>query len=230
MLYKRFPFIAATNLFIGRKIHAIKVKQSEKSVRDSFINKTNLYANVGSGGAGLANNWINIDYNQYENINCVFDCRKDIPFADNTVKGVYTEHFFEHLDYTKEVPYFLRNCYRVLQKNGVLRIIVPDAEKYLSGYCSDGWDELKKTRPLDDDLNDTLMGGKYRTKMQLINEVFRQSGEHKYAWDFETMQLSLADAGFTKIYKMSYGKSHDKKLEIDQLVRHPESLYVEAIK
>jgi hypothetical protein len=44
------------------------------------------------------------------------------------------------------------------------------------------------------------------------------------------MKLSLSDAGFTKIYKMSYGKSHDKKLEIDQLVRQPESLYVEAIK
>ncbi len=154
-LYKIFPFIPVTNLFIGRKIHAIKVKLNEKNIRNSFAGKTNLYANAGCGGAGLPDNWINIDYSQYENVNCVFDCRKDLPFADNTVKGVYTEHFFEHLDYTSEVPFFLKNCYRVLQENGVLRIIVPDAEKYLSGYCSDGWDDLKKTRPLEDDLTDT---------------------------------------------------------------------------
>jgi len=30
ILYKRFPFIPATNLFIGRRLHAIKVKQSKK--------------------------------------------------------------------------------------------------------------------------------------------------------------------------------------------------------
>lgn len=229
-LYKLFPFIPATNLFIGRKIHDINVNFNRKKTRRSFVNKTNLYVNAGCGGAGLAENWVNIDYSQYEHVNCVFDCRKDFPFADNSVKAVYTEHFFEHLDYLNEVPYFLKNCYRIMQENGVLRIIIPDAEKYLLAYCQDGWDGLKKTRPLDDNLNDTLMGGHYDTKMQLINEVFRQGGEHKYAWDFETIKLSLLNAGFTKVYKMSYMKSYDQKLEIDQLVRKPESLYVEAIK
>jgi predicted SAM-dependent methyltransferase len=229
-VYKLLPFIPRINLSIGQKLHAARVKRNEGKIRAELSSKTNLYANLGCGDAGLAGDWINIDFSQYNNVTYTFDCRKNLPFADNTVKGIFCEHFFEHIDYVDEVPYFLASCYRSLQPGGVLRIIVPDAEKYLVGYCQDGWDYLKKTRPLDDNLMDGLMGKQYRTKMQLINEVFRQGGEHKYAWDFETMKLAMTDAGFSKVYKMDYLKTHDPKLEIDQLVRKPESLYVEAVK
>jgi predicted SAM-dependent methyltransferase len=229
-LYKFFPFMPKTNLAIGRKLYATKVKLNEKNVIKALSNKKDVYANIGCGGSGLAEGWVNIDYIKYENVTSCFDCSKNLPFADSTVKGIFCEHFFEHLDYKNEVPYFLQSCFRSLEKNGVLRIIVPDAEKYLLGYCAAGWDMLKKTRPLDDDLTDVLMGIRYQTKMQLINEVFRQDGEHKYAWDFETMKLALNNAGFTVVEKMDYLKSHDPVLAIDMLVRKPESLYVEAVK
>ena len=199
-------------------------------MKGNLADKTNIYANIGCGDAGLAYDWINVDYGAYNNVKYTFDCRKNLPFADNSAKGLYTEHFFEHLDYFKEVPYFLKSCYRVLQKDGVLRIIIPDAERYLFAYCQEDWNALKKIRPLDDDLKDILMGIQYQTKMQLINEVFRQGGDHKYAWDYETLKVILSNAGFTNIHKMSYLKSNDPKLEIDQSVREPESLYVEAIK
>jgi hypothetical protein len=44
------------------------------------------------------------------------------------------------------------------------------------------------------------------------------------------MKLILMNAGFTDVKQMSYLQSHDAKLAIDQLIRQPESLYVEAIK
>jgi len=230
MLYKFFPFVPKTNLAIGRKLYETTVKLNEKKVIKSLSNQKDIYANIGCGACGLDKGWINIDYIKYQNVTYPYDCRKNLPFANSTVKGIFCEHFFEHLDYKNEVPYFLQSCYRSLKKNGVLRVIVPDAEKYLLGYCAEGWDVLKKTRPLDDDLTDGLMGMRYQTKMQLINEVFRQDGEHKYAWDFETMQLALNSAGFTIVEKMDYLKSHDQALAIDMLIRKPESLYVEAVK
>ena len=229
-IYKQFPFIPKMNLAIGRKVYSRRLKWNEAKVRAELANRSNIYANLGCGDAGLPGDWVNIDFSIYHNVTHAFDCRKELPFADNTVKGIFCEHFFEHIDYYDEVPYFLANCYRSLQPGGTLRIIVPNAEEYLIGYCQQGWDYLKKTRPLDDNLKDGLMGMQYETKMQLINEVFRQNGEHKYAWDFETMKLAMEKAGFSKIYKMEYMESHDAKLAIDQLVRKPESLYVEAVK
>jgi len=229
-VYKILPFIPKINLAIGVKIHNATVKLNEETTKKRLSTHSNIYANIGCGSAGLAEDWINVDYSKYENVNCIFDCRKKLPFANQTVKGLYTEHFFEHLDYINEVPEFLANCYRVLQNGGVLRIVVPDAGRYLEGYCSEGWDLLKKIRPLDDQLVDSLMGIRYETKIQLINEVFRQGGEHKYAWDFDTMALMLRKEGFQNIQKMSYRKSNDELMAIDQPERRPESLYVEAIK
>lgn len=229
-LYKLFPFIPKINLAIGQKLYRFKVKLNAPNVIKALNSQNDIYGNIGCGGSGLAAGWINIDFGVYQNVTYAFDCKKNLPFADHSARGLYTEHFFEHLDYFTEVPYFLASCYRSLQKGGVLRIVIPDAEKYLRGYCTDGWDALKQTRPLDDGLNDLLMGVKYETKMQLVNEVFRQGGEHKYAWDYETLKLSLLRAGFSVTHKMSYMRSNDPALQIDQLVRKPESLYVEAIK
>jgi len=229
-IYKLFPFIPRTNLAIGQKIHSIKTKLNAGKIRKILSNQVGLYANIGCGDLGISENWVNLDNSKYKNVTFVFDCRKDLPFASNTVKGIFCEHFFEHLDYSDEVPYFLKSCYNGLEMGGVLRIIVPDAEKYLIGYCQEGWDYLIKTRPLDKNLNDKLMNIQYQTKMQLVNEVFRQSGQHKYAWDFETLKLALSAVGFSDISKMDYMKSKDPKLEIDQPIRMHESLYVDAIK
>jgi len=228
-IYAQLPFIPKVNLTIGRKLYPWKVKKNRNSVRESLRNKSSIYANIGSGGAGLPSGWINIDYAECKNVHYIFDCRKELPFATNSVKGLFTEHFFEHLDYSEEVPNFLSEVNRVLQNDGCVRIIVPDAEKYLIGYCSDSWDLLKETRQLNDNFIDG-MGIKYNTKMNLINEVFRQGGEHKYAWDFETLKYVLIEAGFSKVYKKSYIESDDKKLAIDMFERKYESLYVEAIK
>jgi len=229
-IYKLCPVIPKTNLAIGQKLYELKVNRNRTSVIKTLSKQTAIYGNIGCGDVGLANGWVNIDFSVYPNVSYAFDCRKNLPFADNSAKGLYTEHFFEHLDYVTEAPFFLASCYRSLQKDGVLRIVVPDAEKYLRGYCVEGWDMLKQTRPLDDNLTDGLMAITYQTKMQLINEVFRQGGEHKYAWDLETLEVSLKKAGFTKIYKMSYQHSNDPFMEIDQAMRQYESLYVEAIK
>jgi predicted SAM-dependent methyltransferase len=229
-LYNVFPFIPKVNLFIGQKLYPTRLRLRRKSVIESLKNKAGLYVNVGCGSMGVAEGWVNIDYGQYTNVTHTFDCRTELPLENNSAKGIYNEHFFEHLDYVTEVPFFLAECYRSLAKDGVLRIVVPDAGKYLLGYAAEGWDMLKQTRPLDDNFLDLLMGCTYQTKMQLINEVFRQSGEHKYAWDFETLKLILMTAGFAEVKQMSYLHSHDPKLAIDQHIRQPESLYVEAIK
>lgn len=194
-----------------------------------YKNAKDLLVNIGAGPQGKPG-WINVDLYNAPGINCLYDCRQSLPFPNNSVKGIFTEHFFEHIDYVEEVPYFLSECHRVLIPGGIIRIIVPDAEKYLNGYCKAGWENLSKIRPLDPEHTDFYFEFKYNTKLELINFVFRQNYEHKYAYDYETLELMLSKSGFSKVQRQEFGKSLMDELCLDQQIRASESLYVEAVK
>jgi predicted SAM-dependent methyltransferase len=117
----------------------------------------------------------------------------------------------------------------VLQPGGVIRIIVPDAEKYIRAYCAEGWEELIKVRPLRPDHTDDF-GSRFNTKMEVVNAVFRMYIDHKYAYDFPTLEFLLRRYGFDEIQKRGFGKSALLELCIDNPDRASESLYVEAVK
>jgi len=136
----------------------------------------------------------------------------------------------EHLDYCEEVPFFLSECHRVLEPHGVIRIVVPDGERYLQDYFSEGWDALARTRPLGPDLLDVHFGARYNTKMELINVVFRQYYEHKFAYDYATLEFLLRKYGFSDVCRQTFGQSLLEGLAIDKPERASESLYVEAVK
>lgn len=86
-----------------------------------------------------------------------------------------------------------------------------------------------ETRPLTNNLFEELMGYTNETKMELVNEVFRQSGERKFAWDYPILELVLKKAGFKNISKKNLHSS-TSQIFLDQEYRKFESLYVEAIK
>jgi predicted SAM-dependent methyltransferase len=194
-----------------------------------FRGTSGLRLNIGCGACGKPG-WINTDIDSFPGVNCSWDCRKSLPFPDNSAKCIFTEHFVEHLDYSEEIPYFLSECRRVLEPRGVIRIIVPDAGRYLQGYCHDGWDELAKVRQLCPGLIDGAYGSKYNTKMELVNVIFRQYFEHKFAWDYETMEFVLRHYGFSAVYQRCFGQSACDGLAIDMPERASESLYVEGVK
>ena len=66
--------------------------------------------------------------------------------------------------------------------------------------------------------------------MEFINAVFRQNGEHKYAYDAETLVYLLRRVGFATVNQSSFGKSSDLHMAPDTPERQSDSLYVEAAK
>ncbi len=187
-----------------------------------------LWLNLGAGDKGRTG-WINVDIYPLCGVNCVYDCRKQLPFPDGSARAIFCEHFFEHLDYTEEVPCFLSECRRVLQPDGVLRLIVPDTERYLHAYAQGGWEPLRRLRSMGSDNYDTHLRTTYHTRMELVNAVFRQGHEHKFAYDYETLAFVLHHAGFRQVCRQQFGISQLSGLAIDLPERAPESLYVEAI-
>jgi predicted SAM-dependent methyltransferase len=189
-----------------------------------------LKLNIGCWRNGKAG-WVNIDIVENSNVNLVWDCRKKLPFENGTVKMIFAEHFLEHLDYREEALPFLCETRRVLAEKGVLRIIVPDLEKYLKAYNDENsWEKLIEIRPLTGERMDFWTKRLWNTRMELINELFRQSYEHKAGYDFETMRYLLDQAGYSEIYRQQYMKSLVPELALDMKERASESLYVEAIK
>ncbi len=194
-----------------------------------YRDSRDLKVNIGCGSRGLPD-WVNVDFLALPSVNCICDCRKALPFPDNSVAAIFSEHFFEHIDYTEEVPYFLAECHRVLQPGGVVRIIVPDAGRYLQAYHQPGWPAMNELRHLQDNHFDPYTGSRYRTKMELVNEVFRQAYTHKFAYDAETLIQVLRDAQFRTVEQQQFGSSFHPELAIDLESRAHESLYVEAVK
>ena len=182
-----------------------------------------VLVNVACGPNALVG-FVNLDLFATANGVVRFDCRRRLPFADGAVDGIRVEHFVEHLEPREELPNFLRDAIRVLRSEGVLRIIVPDARRYLEAYCTpdlSGFHALGVPNPFPDDLP---------TRMDIVNHVFHQWHEHRWGYDFETLADRLYRAGFHRVEHAVFQQCRDPRLAQDTPKHAPYSLYVDAIK
>lgn len=182
-----------------------------------------IYANVASGPFPLTG-FVNLDLSACKPEVVEWDCRWSLPFSDGACLGIRAEHFVEHLETREELPAFLADVRRVLRSGGVLRVIVPDAERYLRAYCRDdlsGFRELVVPNPFPADLP---------TRMDIVNHVFHQWEEYRWGYDFETMAHRLRAAGFSRIQRTAFRNSIDPVLAQDREYHAPDSLYVDAVK
>jgi predicted SAM-dependent methyltransferase len=196
---------------------------SRRSGLKAIRRSRGLYVNVGCGPQVLSG-FVNLDIVPAAKGVIGWDCRRTLPLDDASAAGIRAEHFVEHLEPREELPAFLRASLRALEPGGVLRIVVPDAERYLMAYSSGGdkaFHELGVPRPFPSDLP---------TRMDLINHVFHQWDEHRWGYDFESLAHRLRTAGFDPIEKTSYRHSRDPRLAEDLAAHMSYSLYVDAVK
>jgi predicted SAM-dependent methyltransferase len=178
--------------------------------------------NVACGPFPLSG-FVNLDLHSSHPDVIEYDCRWSLPFRDAAVTGIRVEHFFEHLETRQELPAFLADCHRVLGAGGVLRIVVPDTERYLRAYCdgADTFEALGVPSPFPEDLP---------TALDIVNHAFHQWHEHRWGYDFETLEHRLRRAGFASVERMEYQRSLDEELAVDRNEHALYSLYVDAVK
>ncbi|MDJ0795469.1 MAG: methyltransferase domain-containing protein [Calothrix sp. MO_167.B12] len=182
----------------------------------------NLLVNIGCGPFGVSD-WVNLDLYPHPNVALVADTRRSLPLADGSCVGIHVEHFLEHLDPVDECPKFLQECRRCLQPEGVLRVIVPDAELYIKAYLEPGWETF----------NHIGCGGEnpektFTCKMEALNHIFLQGWEHYGGYDAEHLELTLRQAGFTKVNRCSWRDGNFPVTPIDREQHRSYSLYFEA--
>jgi predicted SAM-dependent methyltransferase len=178
--------------------------------------QTGIKVNIGCGPL-LDPGWTGIDYRS-PNASIRCDIKRGLPFQDGACRFVFSEHVFEHLD-LRELRCVLRECYRVLEPGGVVRIIMPSLEAYVSAYMTQN-DAFIRT-VLDRQVS----------RAEMLNGVF-QRVTHRFIHDFPSIQSELLAAGFSAVYHSSFRSSSYPELNIDCDLpgRKAESFYVEAVK
>jgi len=175
---------------------------------------TNLKLNVGCG-KNLKPGWINIDLSEAADLQ--LDVREPLPFADESVAAVYSEHFFEHLEYPDEALHFLKESLRVLAAGGRFSVGVPDTEWPVTAYAGEDREYFRIAR-------EQWHPSWCDTRMHSLNYHFRQGKKHKYAYDFETLARILSRAGFVSVARRSFDPA------VDDEKRKLGTLYVDARK
>ena len=183
------------------------------------------YLQVGCGD-DLLPGFLNTDHFINRNAPAHVDIRYPLPFKNERWRGIYAHHILEHITQPDAMRFF-REAHRTLKPGGILRIVVPDAEKALRLYGSPA------------QLYDILPPGhrdeiEPRTAMMMINFVFycNKYNAHLSAWDFETMALCLQRVGFASVTRAEFGISADPHLSNIDPRPHwaAHSLYVDAVK
>ena len=77
--------------------------------------------------------WTNIDSVSRGASVLVHDLKKGIPFPAQSFEVVYHSHLLEHFA-KADADGFLRECFRVLRPQGILRVAVPDLEQIARTY------------------------------------------------------------------------------------------------
>jgi predicted SAM-dependent methyltransferase len=88
--------------------------------------------NIGCGDT-YHTDWVNIDIAGKGPDVITHDLKKGLPFPDSSFDVCYSSHLLEHFA-IKEAETLIKECFRVLKPNGIVRIAVPDIEVIVKKY------------------------------------------------------------------------------------------------
>ncbi len=152
--------------------------------------------NIGCGKSYF-DGWLNIDLDEKGPADINIDVRWPLPFEENSCELIFTEHTLEHLTVEHGVG-FLRECFRILNKGGILRIAIPSLDKLIQRSYEGNWRDA-----------DWLSWPEYKhvsTRAEMINLAFRSWG-HQWLYDQEELYRRLREAGFAEITSCEWGRS-----------------------
>ena len=174
--------------------------------------------NLGSGAINL-DHFINADFYRLHKIwsknkaDWMLDITKPIKCINNYWDGILIEHTNEHILYSDNYN-LLSELYRTMKPGAVLRMVMPDLDKYLE------WKTLKSTVP---------KMSRYHTLPEAISNL-TQNHLHFSVWNFDLMDELLREIGFTDVVKTDFMKGSMPELLVDSENHKWQSLYVEATK
>ena len=150
------------------------------------------------------------------------DASKRLPFKDSTVDLIYSCHMLEHLDIDESEKFF-NESYRVLKRNGIMRIVVPDFHKLIEQYKKDN-DVKKFIR------SSCLVGQKPKTTLKKLQYLLQGHGWHHQMFNKDSL-TTFKKLNFSSVELLDPGKTKlNYRTSINYYERYEESLYFEFVK
>ncbi len=176
--------------------------------------------NLGSGRQTIKG-WLNIDFDPIFAPGSVqIDLRKKLPFPDNSISKIFSEHTIEHFSKNDGLN-LIKECHRVLKPGGVIRFGWPDFNKIVKAFNKKDkkhWDGMLKhmgpnlTNSYDEFISDCLY-----------------SWDHRYMYTPELLKKYFKIAGFKNAQIAKYSKSKFKFSKFDTR-NDVDTTYIEAKK
>lgn len=91
------------------------------------------YINCGCGNKfSKSDEWINLDFAQSEGVQKC-NILKGLPFDRESIDAIFSSCMLEHFT-PEQAKRYMKECYRVLRRGGIIRIVVPDLEDVCKEY------------------------------------------------------------------------------------------------
>ena len=133
---------------------------------------------IGSGNKPREG-YIHFDIRKIDGVDFIGDARK-LPFDEGEFSEVYSRFFLEHLN-RNDASLVLKEMYRVLAKNGLLQIIVPNIAYFCKVFIEESGQK----------------------KEWALNKIYGfenyKEDHHYYGYDEETLTKLLKEIGFAII-------------------------------
>ncbi len=181
---------------------------------------------IGCGG-NIFNGWINTDIVKDSSGSFFMDATGSFPIPDNSLRYVYSEHVFEHLDPAGQVKY-LRESFRTLAPGGKIRVATPNLERILSLFKDS--DEPFIKGYIDWNFKVFIgekwpMSDKVSSRVEYVFNNYMRDWGHQMIHSRESLSELIILSGFRDLTDHGVGESQEPDLQ--SLERHDEMIGVE---
>lgn len=124
------------------------------------------------------------------------DCKKPLPFKENSIDHIFCSHFLEHL-YRDDAIGVLKGFHKILKPGGTMHVVVPDIAVYVDHYL--------KTGNADEFIEGTTLSWPKRPSFlfRLFSSIGSFGLTHLWMYDRASLTKILEEAGFTVVPKES---------------------------
>jgi hypothetical protein len=175
----------------------------------------NIKLNVGASPIWTKKGWHTLDHKVSDGRdNSLVGDAANIPLDKSTCSTVFCSHVFEHIPHTK-LEDVLLEFNRVLENDGIVRILTPDLKKLATAYVNNDEDLLEACMEENEKIRTDLGPG------GMLANWFVSPGQdtvlynrsltefiggyaHLYCYDFTMLRILLERTGFNKIRQMDF--------------------------
>ncbi len=171
--------------------------------------------NVGASPIWSKEGWHTLDHKAREKSQTsIKGDAANIPLADYSCETIFNSHMFEHIPHVK-LESILIEFNRVLEMDGILRILTPDLKKIATAYAEGDKKFFEEARREDENIRTDLgYGGMFMNFIvspgqdtALLNRQLTEfiSGyAHIYSYDLEMLTILLKRCGFYSISQKDF--------------------------